>query len=184
MKYKVNLIELPDPILRTKSVPVPIPLSAADEHLAQTMIYHVEDSVKPGSQFRPAVGVAAVQYGIAKQMFYIYMEEDEGQKIIFRDLLINPKIISKSDNLVALKQGEGCLSVNENDPDQDGFIKRALRIVVDAYSYFEKKIKRYDVSGLVAIVMHHELDHLEGKLFIDHRNQKEPWFKPDNLTII
>lgn len=183
MKYPVNIVELPNKILRTKSLEVNLPLSDEDEILAKTMIYHVEDSIKPGSKFRPAVGVAAIQYGIPKQMFYIYIEDDNGQ-ILFRDLLINPKIISRSENLVALKQGEGCLSVNEKDPDQDGYIKRSFRIIVDAYSYFSKKVQRYDVSSYVAIVMQHELDHLEGKLFIDHRDKKNPWSTSKNLELI
>ena len=182
-KYEVNIVELPNKILRTVSKPVNLPLSAEDEHLAKTMIYHVEDSVKPGSQFRPAVGVAAIQYGIPKQMFYVYIEDENGN-VLFKDLLINPKIISKAKKQVALQHGEGCLSVNEKDPHQEGYIKRSSRIIVDAYSYFTKKIQRYDVSSYVAIVMQHELDHLEGKLFIDHRDPKKPWFKPDDLLLI
>lgn len=183
MKYNVNIVELPNEILRKKSKPVSLPLSEEDELIAKTMIYHVEDSIKPGSIFRPAVGVAAVQYGILKQMFYIYIEDEYGN-IIFKDLLINPKIISKSENLVALRQGEGCLSVNENDPNQDGYIKRSMRIIVEAYSYFDKKVKRYDANRYLAIVMQHELDHLDGKLFIDHRNKEEPWCKTKGLTLI
>lgn len=183
MKYKVNIVELPNKVLREKSKPVSLPLSKEDELLAKTMIYHVEDSIKPNSTFRPAVGVAAVQYGILKQMFYIYIEDEDGE-IIFKDLLINPKIITKSDSKIALHQGEGCLSVNENDKNQDGYIKRSARIIVDAYSYFEKKEKRYDSTGYLAIVMQHELDHLDGKLFIDHIDKNNPWNKPKDLDLI
>lgn len=183
MKYKVNIIELPNKILREKSKPVSLPLSKEDELLAKTMIYHVEDSIKPNSKFRPAVGVAAVQYGILKQMFYIYIENENGE-VLFKDLLVNPKVIAKSDSKIALHQGEGCLSVNENERNQDGYIERSSRIIVDAYSYLSKKQKRYDCHGYVSIVMQHELDHLEGKLFIDHRNKKNPWNKAKNLTLI
>lgn len=183
MKYEVKLIELPNKVLRMKSKPVKIPLNIEDIELANKMIYHVEDSVKPNSKFRPAVGVAAIQYGIPKQMFYIYLKNKNGE-VIFKDLFINPKIISRSKNLVALRQGEGCLSVNENDPNQDGYIKRSMRIIVEAYSFIHQKIKRYDANSYLAIVMQHELDHLDGKLFIDHRDKKNPWFKPENLTII
>lgn len=183
MKYKVNIVELPNKILREKSKPVNFPLSDEDIELAETMIYHVEDSIKPKSKFRPAVGVAAIQYGIPKQMFYVYIE-DSNKNIIFKDLLINPKVISRSDNLIALQQGEGCLSVNENHPHQDGYIKRSSRIVLKAYSYIHKEEKIYDVSSYVAIVMQHELDHLEGMLFIDRRDKKNPWNKPANLSLI
>ncbi len=182
-KFIVNIVQLPNKILREKSKDVELPLSPEDVHLAEKMIYHVEDSIKPGSKFRPAVGVAAIQYGIPKRMFYIYIEDGYGG-VLFRDLLINPKIISKSNDLVALKDGEGCLSVKESDPGQKGYVKRSLRIIVEGYSYFEKKVVRYDKSNYVAIVLQHELDHLEGKLFIDHLDHKHPWKKDKNLYII
>ncbi|MBR2055994.1 MAG: peptide deformylase, partial [Mycoplasmataceae bacterium] len=58
-KYLVNIVELPNKVLREKSKDVPLPLSQEDIELAEKMIYHVEDSIKPNSIFRPAVGVAA-----------------------------------------------------------------------------------------------------------------------------
>lgn len=182
-EYEINIVQLPNKILREKSQDVILPLCDEDILLAEKMIYHVEDSIKPKSKFRPAVGVAAIQYGIPKKMFYVYIE-DENHNVLFRDLLINPKIISKSENLVALKQGEGCLSVKESEPNQEGYIKRSYRIIVEGYSYFAKKIVRHDKSNYVAIVLQHELDHLEGKLFIDHIDKKHPWKKTNNLFII
>lgn len=182
-EYEINIVQLPNKILREKSHDVPLPLSDEDILLAKKMIYHVEDSIKPKSKFRPAVGVAAIQYGIPKNMFYIYIE-DQNHNVIFRDLLINPKIISKSETLVALKQGEGCLSVKDSEPNQDGYVKRSYRIIVEGYSYFENKVVRHDKSNYVAIVLQHELDHLEGKLFIDHIDKKHPWKKVNDLYII
>ena len=172
-KFLVNIVKLPNKILREKSQDVKLPLNDEDIHLAEKMIYHVEDSIKPNSKFRPAVGVAAIQYGIPKKMFYIYIEDSDGE-VLFKDLLINPKIISKSDTMVALRDGEGCLSVRESEPNQKGYVKRSLRIIVEGYSYFKKKIVRHDQSNYVAIVFQHELDHLEGKLFIDHIDKKNP----------
>ncbi|MGL5205128.1 MAG: peptide deformylase, partial [Metamycoplasmataceae bacterium] len=139
--------------------------------------------IKEGSNFRPAVGVAAIQYGIAKNMFFVHILDSE-DNILFSDVIINPKILAKSEGLIALRQGEGCLSVKETDPNQEGFIKRSERIVLDAYSYNEKKIKRFDCKQFVAIVFQHELDHLEGKLFIDHINQNDPWIKTEDLKLI
>ena len=182
-KFIVNIVKLPNKVLREKSQDVPIPLSPEDIHLAEKMIYHVEDSIKPGSPFRPAVGVAAVQYGILKNMFYVYIEDGRGG-VLFRDLLINPKVISKSESLVALRDGEGCLSVGSKEPNQKGYVKRSVRIIVEGYSYFEKKVVRHDKSNYVAIVLQHELDHLEGKLFIDHIDKKTPWKKDKDLYII
>lgn len=183
MKFEVKIIQLPNKILRQKSVDVTIPLSSEDDLLAKKMIYHVIDSTKENSIFRPAVGVAAVQYGILKRMFFVHILDEE-DNIIFSDVIINPKIIAKSEGLAALRQGEGCLSVNESDSNQEGYIKRSERIVVDAYSYNEKKIKRFDCKRFLAIVFQHELDHLDGKLFIDHIDDKNIWSKNKDLTIL
>ncbi|TNK94018.1 peptide deformylase, partial [Mycoplasmopsis pullorum] len=58
------------------------------------------------------------------------------------------------------------------------------RIIVDGYSYLEKKQRRYDAKGYVAIVFQHELDHLDGKLFIDRIDRKQPWNKRDNMDLL
>lgn len=179
----VTLIELPNKTLRQKSHDLPLPLSKEDELLIQKMIYHVDNSQEKDTKFRPAVGVAAVQYGILKNVFYILLK-DENDNVLFKDALVNPEMIAHSDHKLALDEGEGCLSVNENDPNQAGYVARYARVVMKAYSYYEKKEKTYDVSGYLAIIFQHEYDHLYGKLFIDHLNKKEPWKVPKNTTII
>ena len=105
-------------------------------------------------------------------------------KVIFSDALINPKMIGHSEVKLSLKEGEGCLSVNENYPKQEGYVFRYNRVIIKAYSYFEKKEKRYDLSGYSAIVAQHEYDHLQGKLFIDHINLKHPWDLPEDAEIL
>ncbi|MCE6056188.1 peptide deformylase [Mycoplasmopsis agalactiae] len=175
--YNVDLVKLPKKVLRKKSENVPIPLTSEDIELAKTMIYHIDDSQKQGSKFQAGVGVAAVQYGILKRVFYINITEDmvDDKSQILRDVFFNPTIIAMSNSKIALSQGEGCLSVGRNIPNQSGLVYRHKRIVIEAYSYFEKKIKRYDLSGYPAIVAQHELDHLEGKLFIDRIDNNNPW---------
>ncbi|WP_373438927.1 peptide deformylase [Metamycoplasma equirhinis] len=179
----VKLIQLPAPVLREKSKDIPWPLTKEDDLLIQKMIYHVDNSQEKHTKFRPAVGVAAVQYGILKNVFYI-MIKDERDNFIFKDALINPAMVGHSDHLLAISEGEGCLSVNENDPNQEGYIYRYSRVIMKAYSYYEKREKIYDVSGYPAIVMQHEYDHLQGKLFIDHINQKNPWETKKNSSTI
>ncbi|QZE12669.1 peptide deformylase [Mycoplasma sp. Ms02] len=181
--YKVNIVKLPKNVLRKKSQNVPIPLSEEDVHLAETMIYHVDDSQKPKTRFRPAVGVAAVQYGILKNVFYIHVK-DHNDKTVFRDVLFNPEVLSKSESVVALSDGEGCLSVKENWPGQQGYVPRSARIKVKAYSYFKKEEVIYDVVDYVAIVFQHELDHLNGNLFIDRINTKNPWSKKSDWKLL
>ncbi|WP_027334755.1 peptide deformylase [Mycoplasmopsis felifaucium] len=172
--YDVKLTMLPEKVLRKKSKDIPIPLTEEDIDLAEKMIYHIDDSQKPNTKFRPGVGVAAVQYGILKNMFYINSDVGPVNQHI-RDVFINPKVIATSEALVAINEGEGFLSVGDNIKGQEGYVYRKNRIVFDAYSYFERKWKRYDLTGYPAIVAQHEMDHLNGKLFIDHIDKLNPW---------
>lgn len=181
--FKVNIVKLPEKVLREKSKDVPIPLKQEDIELAEKMIYHVDDSQTPNTKFRPAVGVAAVQYGVLKRVFYIHVK-DINDNTVFRDVIFNPKVISHSNTYSALAEGEGCLSVRESWPGQKGYVPRYSRIIVDGYSYLEKKQRRYDAKGYVAIVFQHELDHLDGKLFIDRIDRKQPWNKRDNMDLL
>ncbi|WP_045433999.1 peptide deformylase [Metamycoplasma canadense] len=179
----VKLVQLPEKILREKSQDVPIPLTSEDTLLIEKMIYHVNDSQKPNTKFRPAVGVAAIQYGIPKNIFYILIV-DANNNVIFNDALINPKLLGHSEHKISISEGEGCLSVSESWPNQEGYVPRYSRIIMEAYSYFDKKIKRYEVNGYTAIVFQHEYDHLQGNLFIDHINKKSPWQKNKDLELI
>ncbi|AAT28103.1 peptide deformylase [[Mycoplasma] mobile] len=181
-KYDVKLIELPNKILRQKSLDINLPLSHEDIELAKKMIYHIKNSQSKNTIFRPGVGVAAVQYGILKQMFYVYIT-DEDNKVVFEDLMINPKVLAKSTSKIALRTGEGCLSVNEEHPNQEGYVKRSKRIVVKGYSYFKKEEVTHDLNGYPAIVFQHELDHLNGKLFIDHIDKENNWFIEKDLEL-
>ncbi|EFF41295.1 peptide deformylase [Mycoplasmopsis alligatoris] len=182
--FDVKLVKLPKKVLRQKSVNVSIPLIQEDIDLAEKMIYHIDDSQKENSKFRPGVGVAAVQYGILKNVFYVHVRDSVNNKEIFRDVLFNPKIISRSETKTALSEGEGCLSVHEDWPGQEGFVHRDARVIVEAYSYFQKKVVTFDVFGYVAIVFQHELDHLQGNLFIDRINKKQPWKKVANAIYL
>ncbi|WP_203276508.1 peptide deformylase [Metamycoplasma hominis] len=179
----VKLVQLPEKVLRNKSKNVELPLTTEDDLLIQKMIFHVDDSQTPQTKFRPAVGVAAVQYGILKNIFYVTVKDDQNN-YIFRDALINPIMLSHSNHKISLQEGEGCLSVKESDAGQEGFVYRYSRVVIKAYSYFEKKEKIYDVSGYPAIVLQHEYDHLQGKLFIDRINKNQPWKQEKNSHLI
>ncbi|MGZ9762626.1 peptide deformylase [Mycoplasma sp. 394] len=182
-QFEINIVQLPDPILHKKSHNVPIPLTDEDIKLAESMIYHIDDSQSPDTKFRPGVGVAAVQYGILKNVFYVHVKDGE-EKTVFKDVLFNPKALVKSDKKIAIESGEGCLSVDESIPNQDGLVHRSNKVVVEAYSYFERKQLRYEVSGYLAIVFQHELDHLNGMLFIDRIDKKQPHKKKNKAIYI
>ena len=85
--------------------------------------------------------------------------------------LVNPKIIQNSMKKVALKGGEGCLSVDE---DHSGFVYRYDKIVMKAYDVVSQKEVLIKAKGYDAIVLQHEYDHLDGILYYDRINKKEP----------
>ncbi|WP_322900457.1 peptide deformylase [Mycoplasmopsis felis] len=182
-EFDIKIVELPEKVLRKMSSDIDLPLSQEDIELAEKMIYHIDDSQKENSKFRAGVGVAAVQYGILKKVFYVFLQDDKNN-VIFKDVLFNPNVVIKSDKLVALSEGEGCLSVPEDISNQEGYVHRSQRIIVDAYSYFNKKMMRYEVSDYLAIVFQHELDHLNGMLFIDRLHKKNPWKKRKNAIYL
>jgi peptide deformylase len=107
----------------------------------------------------PGVGLAAPQVGIG-QSFIIYdiAPREEGHDL---HVLVNPTIVSSEGQIIS--EDEGCLSV----PDFRADVKRAERIMVDGVDRDGNPL-RFEADGLLAIVIQHELDHLDGTLFIDH----------------
>ena len=95
--------------------------------------------------------------------------------------MINPKIISYSEELTYLDSGEGCLSV---DRETHGYVHRHKRITVETYLYDEGELikVRLRLKGYVAVVFQHEFDHLNGILFVDRIDKDEPFKIPDNST--
>jgi peptide deformylase len=106
----------------------------------------------------PGVGLAAIQVGSDKQVL-VYdekpTESDRGYGVI-----INPKIVETEGQIIS--ENEGCLSV----PDFRSDVKRAARIVVEGVDRDGKSL-RVEADGFLAIVLQHEIDHLNGTLFID-----------------
>jgi peptide deformylase len=116
------------------------------ENMAQTMYQ------------APGIGLAAIQVGINKSlMVYDISPKDEKGSL---QVLINPRIVSREGSI--LSEDEGCLSV----PDFRSDVKRAAAIVVEGLDRNEKPV-RIEAEGLLAIVLQHEIDHLNGILFID-----------------
>jgi len=169
--------------LRKKSQLVKLPLSNKDQEILFKLIDYVDlsqDKIKNKEKFiRPAVGIAAVQINSLKQMFYIRIKgkKEKIKKFAF----INPLIIAKSSKLTALDDGEGCLSVKTQ---REGYVKRYYKIIIKGYEYFLKKEIKTTFKGYIAIVFQHELDHLNGILYFDHINKKDPWKKDDNVLYI
>lgn len=166
------------PSIRQTSSPVPFPLSTEHETIMQQLIDFVRFSQDPKQNInhivRPAVGLAAPQIGENLNMYYIRIEETDdktGEKIVTEHAMINPKIIGKSSQLACIEEGEGCLSV---DGDKEGFVPRSFRILVSGYDYLLQKEVQITARNYEAIVFQHEQEHLEGKLYYDLINKKNP----------
>ena len=106
----------------------------------------------------PGIGLAAIQVGYDKGLLvYDVSPRDEERSL---QVLINPRIVSSEGTTIS--EDEGCLSV----PDFKADVKRAASILVEALDR-EGKPLRIEAEGLLAIVLQHEIDHLNGILFID-----------------
>ena len=106
----------------------------------------------------PGVGLASIQVGVEKSILvYDIGPRDEKREL---HVLINPKIISNEGEI--LSEDEGCLSV----PDYRADVKRAESILMEGVDRDGNPL-RFDAEGLLAIVLQHEIDHLNGTLFID-----------------
>jgi len=107
----------------------------------------------------PGAGLASIQIGVEQSiMVYDVSPKDEGRSL---QVLINPRIVSQEGQVIS--ENEGCLSV----PDFRADVKRASQIVVEGLDRNGNPL-RFDAEGYIAIVLQHELDHLNGALFIDH----------------
>lgn len=144
------LILLPDPILRTKSDPIER-VDADAQQLADDLLETMYDA--------PGIGLAAIQVGIARRMLVIdcSREEEEDAPLVF----INPQIVASSDDRSAYE--EGCLSI----PDYYAEVERPAHVTVD-YLDRDGKQRQIEADGLLATCLQHEIDHLNGVLFIDH----------------
>jgi peptide deformylase len=144
------LIILPDPLLRQQSKPVE---QVDDEisRLADDMLETMYDA--------PGIGLAAIQIGVPRRMLVIDVsrEDEDNKPVVF----INPEILKVSDEVSTYE--EGCLSI----PDYYAEVERPASLTV---SYIDRDGKKQTVEadGLLATCLQHEIDHLNGILFIDH----------------
>lgn len=179
-----EIIQDDNPLIREKSEPVKLPLSEEDRELALKLLSHVKCSQDPDlsekENIRPAVGIAAVQVGILKQLIGICIPMGEDEEDI-ELALANPKIISSSVQSAYLKDGEGCLSVEEAHA---GYVPRSARIKVKAYDVLHDQEIVFRLSNYPAIVLQHEIDHFSGTLFYDRINKNNPWQKIEDAIVI
>lgn len=166
-----DIIREGHPTLALRSEEVSLPL---DDETKQTLrdmmefLINSQDPVKNEElQLRAGVGLAAPQINIKKRMIAILTTDEKGEKL-YQLLLVNPKIVSHSEALTYIPGGEGCLSV---DREVTGLVPRYKKIRVRAHQYLpetdELRTIELRVSGYVGVVIQHEIDHLNGVLFVD-----------------
>ncbi len=173
-----DILDEKEKILRTVSKEVTFPLDKKDKDTINTMIEYLTNSqieeLSEKYDLRPGMGMSAIQLGIPKRYFVVVHEVDEGKFDTY--ILINPRIISNSMEKIYVEEGEGCLSVNR---PVAGIVPRYARVTMEAYDMEGRKINVRAREEL-AICFQHELDHLNGILFVDHIDKKNP-FKDKDL---
>lgn len=183
-----DIIDDHDERIRQISQPVEMPLSKEDEQLLLDMhefLVNSQDEEKSEKyQLRPAVGIAAVQLGILKRMCAIHVinyNHDGNIKNTDDYALVNPKIVSYTEKNSYLKDGEGCLSVNN---DVAGLVPRHAKVTVKGYDVLTHQNVTIVARGFLSICLQHELDHFEGKLFYDRINKDNPTAPIPNAMIV
>ena len=178
----LDILDEKNKVLRQKSKEVSLPLSKDDketiDHIIKHLTYSQIEKYAEKYDLRPGLGLAFPQLGKLKRIIVLVYEYEEGK---FKNyVLVNPKIISHSEEMVALETGEGCLSVNR---EVEGHVPRFARITITGYSPDGEKITiraREDLS----VAFQHEVDHLNGILFFDRINKNKPYFDENEIRLI
>ncbi len=192
-----HLIDMDDiireghPTLRQIAEEVQFPLSDQEIILGEKMLQFLKHSQDPvmaeKMQLRGGVGLAAPQIDVSKRIIAVLVpnpEDAEGnppkEAYALEEVMYNPKIVSHSVQEAAVEGGEGCLSVDREVP---GYVIRHARITVD---YVDKhgESHRIKLKGFNAIVVQHEIDHINGIMFYDRIDPEHPLAVKDGVLII
>ncbi len=144
---RLNILHFPDPRLRKRALPV----ETVDESVRSLV-----DDMLETMYAAPGIGLAATQVNIQKRVVVMDVSEEKNQPLVF----INPMMLERTGEI---ETDEGCLSV----PGFYDTVRRAERVRVSALDRDGEPFE-LDASGLLAVCIQHEIDHLDGKLFVDH----------------
>ena len=144
------ILVAPDPRLKLKAKPV----AAVDDGIRRLM-----DDMAETMYAAPGIGLAAPQVGALVRVIVADVSKDDEERQLLR--MANPEVVWASDELIVYN--EGCLSLPEHYAD----VTRPAAIKV-RYLDHENEIRELEADGLLATCIQHEMDHLEGILFVDH----------------
>ncbi|EOH85410.1 peptide deformylase [Enterococcus asini] len=181
-----DIIREGHPTLRKVAEEVQFPLSQADIDLGHEMLEFLQNSQDPVKaeelHLRGGVGLAAPQLDISKRIIALHVpsNDPENPEPTLSTVMYNPKILSHSVQDACLGEGEGCLSVDREVP---GYVVRHARITLTYYDENGKKQKKR-LKNYEAIVVQHEIDHLNGVMFYDHINEGNPFALKEGVLVI
>ena len=147
---RLPILECPDPRLRTRAQPV----AEVDETVRRLI-----DDMFETMYAAPGIGLAATQVNVHRRVVVIDVSEDRSEPLA----LVNPEILARDG---VEETEEGCLSV----PGYYEKVRRAETVRVRALDRNGERIE-FDADGLLAVCIQHEIDHLDGKLFVDYLSE-------------
>ncbi len=177
-----DIIDEKNKILRQKSKEVTFPMDEKDKQNIKDMVEYLTnsqiDAIAAKYSLRPGMGMSAVQIGVLKR--YITIVHEVEDKKFDTYVVVNPKIVSESNEKIYVEDGEGCLSINR---ETFGIVPRSARVTVEGFDVDGNPITIRAREEL-AIVFQHEIDHLNGILFIDRIDPKNPYKYKDTYRAI
>ena len=169
-----DILDEKDKRLRLISEEVKFPLTDKDKETIRLITEYLTNSqvenLAKKYNLRPGMGMAAIQLGI-KNRYIVIVHEQEVKETFKTYVVVNPKIVSNSEEKIYVEEGEGCLSVNR---PCEGIVPRCARVTIEGYDMNGEKI-RIRAREELAIAFQHEIDHLNGILFFDHIDPKDPY---------
>lgn len=178
----IKILDEKDKRLHQVSEEVTFPLDDKTKQTIDDALTYLElsqdEEIAEKYDLRAGMGLSFCQIGIMKRIFVV--SEDYGDGTFGRYVVINPKVISHSEELVYVGEGEGCLSVNRPTV---GIVPRYARMRVKAYDENGDEVE-YRVREDISIAFQHEMDHLDGILFVDKIDKNNPFKDKEKMREI
>ena len=179
----LRILDEKNKMLHTISKEVSFPLDDKTRNLIFDAINYLkasqDEETAEKCNLRAGMGLAFIQLGIPKRIFVIANKDEDTGKFE-EHIIINPVIVGESEELIYVGEGEGCLSVNR---PVDGIVPRRARVTVE-YNDLDGNKKTIRVREEIAIAFQHEIDHLNGILFTDKIDPKNPYKNKEKMREI